>query len=97
MTNLLHTYYRRFWLHLVAIACQVVPLFLALTQVNPRDQTLFGLAPQLWNPLFLLCIGLGVGLMWAFWRCPACKHYLGRTTHPKACPQCGVSFRTSPD
>ena len=27
------------------------------------------------------------------WRCPSCRHYLGRTIYPRHCSGCGVRLR----
>ncbi len=47
---------------------------------------------------FLYYGGLGIILVgflpiFAIWRCPACRSYLGRGVSPDSCPKCGVRFK----
>ena len=50
----------------------------------PVDRLLYG---------SLAAAVVGLGGIFAVWRCPGCSAYLGKEASPASCPGCGARFR----
>ena len=66
------------------LAATVVLLFMGMAF---GDRGLFQGGILIKGAIGALLVGLPLNLAW--WKCPHCKTYLGRTSYPTYCPHCG--------
>jgi hypothetical protein len=92
------TFRKRQLVHLSIQGCAIpilVVLFIALIGFT-RRLGVTGLSPTAYWISLLALAALGIGTLILYfrnWRCPRCDAYLGGSSNPPHCPECGVKLR----
>lgn len=89
---------KRQFIHLAIQGCAIpimVVLFILLIGFTRRLSAI-NLSPGMYWFSLLAMAGLGVLVLVIYfrnWRCPRCGAYLGGSSNPPHCPECGVKLR----
>jgi hypothetical protein len=90
--NIIQQYTRKKKLRQKFILIQTIVVILLFIGFDQRAQTIYRLPAM---PVFFMIFALIVFSYFynmSYWKCPACKKYLGRTWNPKHCENCGVQL-----